>query len=89
LLKQGAYLVNIAGETAWDTEWVIQMVKDGRIAGAALESTSRNLNDFPGNLPILPPLGWHTKESQLRTFEIWYNNIISCVSGAPKNVVSL
>jgi len=87
LLKRSAYLVNIAGEDAWDTEEVLKMVSQKIIAGAAFETIARKQSDIKGNVLMLPRLGWYTKETQIRAFQVWYDNILSCVEGKPKNLV--
>ena len=87
LIKPQGKIINIAGETAWDNEFVLRMVAEKKIEGVAFESTKIKMVDQTGNVLILPPLGWYTKESQIRTFEIWYSNILSCLDGEPQNLV--
>jgi lactate dehydrogenase-like 2-hydroxyacid dehydrogenase len=87
LIKSSGSIVNISGEMAWDTELVLTMVQDGNLNGVAFESTKIKMTEQNGNILILPPLAWYTKESQLRTFSIWYDNIFSCTGNNPTNLV--
>lgn len=86
-LKDSAYFVNIIGENACDTEYLIERIEKGKLQGLAFESNKRKIKDYKGNIFITAPLAWYTKQSLKNNIDIWTDTIISCIKGKPINIV--
>lgn len=86
-LKNSVYFINIIGENACDTNYLLERVESGRLQGLAFESDKRKMKDYKGNVFITAPLAWYTKQSLERNIDIWTDTIISCVKGRPINLI--
>lgn len=86
-LKTSAYFVNIVGEEACDTGYLLNRVENNQLAGLAFESQRMKMIEKRGNVFITAPIAWYTKQSLANNIDIWTNTIISCVKGSPINLV--
>ena len=91
-VKQGSILVNTARGGIVVIEDLIKALRQGRLAGAALdvlEDERERYHDFAGlNVIVTPHLGWYTKEVISRIMDITLDNIRAFMEGAPKNRVN-
>lgn len=94
-MKPDAVLINTARGPVLDTEALIRVLKEGRIAGAALDvfdqepplDPSDPLLDTPG-LILTPHMGFDSEESMAARFDIVMDNLNSFLSGSLKNAVN-
>ncbi len=94
LMKQTAYIINTARGGIIDEKALAAALKDGRIAGAALDVlTSEPMAvDCPlwgiDNCIITPHIAWASLESRTRLITMVAGNIKSFVYGTPINIVN-
>jgi glyoxylate reductase len=88
-MKPTAYLVNTARGPIVDTDALTHALKDGRIAGAALDVTDPEplpaghpLLDAP-NLLVLPHLGSATHATRERMADMAVDNLLAGLAGKP------
>jgi D-lactate dehydrogenase len=90
--KKGSILVNTSRGAIVVTEDLIKALRQGRLAGAALdvlEDERQRYHDFTGlNVIVTPHLGWYTKEVISRILTTTLDNIRAFMEGAPKNRVN-
>lgn len=97
LMKKTAFIVNTSRGELIDQKELIRFLKEGRIAGAAIDVfEGEPVNEGPSqeiielvNLPNViatPHIGFNTKESAIRHGEELLKNIRSCMSGTPINL---
>jgi len=91
-MKEGSILVNTARGAIVVTEDLIKVLRQGRLAGAALdvlEDERERYHDFTGlNVIVTPHLGWYTKEVISRILSTTLDNIRDFMEGTPKNRVN-
>ncbi len=94
LMKPGAFLVNTARGGLVVEEDLARALRDGRIAGAAVDVVSREpisednpLLTAPRCL-ITPHMAWATRSARQRLMAAAARNIRAFLDGAPVNVVS-
>jgi len=94
LMKPSAFLINTARAELIEQDALIAALRDGRLAGAALDVFTDEplLPDDPlrrlPNVVLTPHVGWNTPDANRRSVEIAVNNLISVLAGNPTNVVS-
>lgn len=94
LMKSSAFLINTSrGAIIKETD-LIEALKNGEIAGAALDvqdpepaETNNPLFDM-GNVILTPHIGWKRYETRQRLVELMAINIESFIQGKPINVVN-
>lgn len=86
-VKESAYVVNIVGEEACDTQYLIERVSQGKLAGLAFESSKVKMSELSGNVFITAPQAWYTRQSLKRNIDLWTQTIVSCVEDKPINRV--
>ena len=94
LMKPTALLIDISWAGIVDRHAVAEALRNGRLAGAALDLC----DTYPvnGNDPILdapntvltPHLAWQTTESYQRSARMAVDNILAYLNGSPKNVLN-
>lgn len=94
MMKPTAFIVNTSRGALIDEKALIEALKVGKIAGAALDvqeteppSPDNPLYDMP-NVILTPHMGWKGLETRQRLISIAAENIKSFLAGKPKNVVS-
>ena len=88
-MKPTAYLVNTARGPIVDSEALGRALRDGRIAGAALDVTDPE--PLPGdhpllrtpNLLVLPHLGSATEATRARMADMAVDNLLAGLAGEP------
>ena len=91
LMKEGSILVNTARGPIVDTQDLIKVLRQGRLAGAGLdvlEDERQKYHDFTGlNVIVTPHIGWYTKGGISRLTDIPLENIKAFMEGTPRNCV--
>lgn len=93
-MKRSAFLINMARGPIVDPEALCQALKNGVIAGAAIDVMEKEppLADDPllkaPNLIITPHIGWASIESRRRLVNEIAENIKSFLAGTKRNVVN-
>jgi D-3-phosphoglycerate dehydrogenase len=88
-MKPNAYLINTARARLIDQAALVEAVKAGRIAGAALDDMrfpDDQLVSLP-NIIVTPHIGFFTKEALARKGTICVDNVAAYLAGSPVNVV--
>ncbi len=96
LMKPGAYLINTSRGAVVDQAALYEALREGRIAGAALDVLEQEppaLNEPLLSLPnviVTPHIGSATAETRAAMVELAVRNLIACLFGEPCDcVVSL
>ncbi|MBQ6376604.1 MAG: D-2-hydroxyacid dehydrogenase [Lachnospiraceae bacterium] len=96
MMKESAYLINVARGGVVDQDALAEALKNGKIAGAALDVLAREpiAADNPlaeikdaGKLIITPHNAWAYVEARQRDVDITYENIKAFLAGKEKNRV--
>ena len=94
LMKKTAYLINTSRGALIDENDLIEALREGRIAGAALDVQENEplSSDSPlftmDNVLLTPHIGWKGVETRKRLLSILQANIDAYRNGTPINVVS-
>ncbi len=94
LMKDGAYLINLARGPVVDSEALAEALNEGRLAGAAVDvfetepplATNHPLLCSPNTIAT-PHIAFATKESMIKRAEITFDNVYSYLEGNQKNKV--
>ena len=93
LMKPAAFLVNMARAEVVDTGALARALRDGRIAGAAVDVWDEEPPP-PGhpllgleNTVLTPHLGWNADTAKWRMLEIAVENVRAFFAGSPQNVL--
>lgn len=95
LMKRGSFLINTARGQLIDEKALIEALRSGHLAGAALDVVSQEplpadsplLENVP-NLIITPHNGWSSRESQEKLLDQTVRNISAFLAGQPVHVVN-
>ncbi|MBI2464707.1 hypothetical protein HYV64_01065 [Candidatus Shapirobacteria bacterium] len=86
LMKPTAYFISVMGGAGWgveDDEFLIEMVKNRKLAGFSVEGEHKG--DFPkefvGNVFIPPAYAWKTVEANDRTNKIFTETMVALATG--------
>ena len=99
LMKKSAYLINTARGAIADQKALLKVLKQGRIAGAALDvfenepvtgKPSEEILELAqlDNVVGTPHIAYNTEETASRLGEELIENIQACLTGSPINVVN-
>lgn len=94
LMKPSAFLVNTARAELVDDVALVDALRGGRIAGAALDVFAEEPlppdNPWRGlpNVILTPHVGFRTPEASGRSIAIALENLVSAFAGEPRNQVS-
>jgi phosphoglycerate dehydrogenase-like enzyme len=93
-MKSSAFLIDISWEGIVDHHAVAQALREGKLAGAALDLCGTDpvemndpILDAP-NTVLTPHIAWQTVESYKRSACLVTDNIIAYLNGCPTNVVN-
>jgi glycerate dehydrogenase len=92
-MKPTAFFINMARGPLVDPTALFWALKEGKIAGAAIDVMEQEPPQSPDhllsapNLIITPHIAWATKESRQRLVDEIFENIASFIAGKPRNVV--
>ncbi len=93
LMKPAAFLVNMARAEVVDTGALARALRDGRIAGAAVDVWDEEPPP-PGhpllgleNTVLTPHLGWNADTAKWQMLEIAVENVRAFFAGSPQNVL--
>ncbi|HYI14013.1 MAG TPA: NAD(P)-dependent oxidoreductase [Thermomicrobiales bacterium] len=93
LMARTAFLINTARAELVDEQALIEALRAGRIAGAALDVFADEPlpagNPWRGlpNVILTPHIGWNTPEANRRSVEMAVDNLIGALTGEARNVV--
>jgi glycerate dehydrogenase len=94
VMKRTAFLVNTSRGPLIDEEHLAEALRDGRIAGAALDVLSvepppaaHPLFSAP-NCIVTPHQAWATRAARQRLMDVTVENLRAFISGRPQNVVN-
>lgn len=93
-MKDGAFLLNTARGGCLVEQDVVDALRTGKLAGAAMDvvSTEPMASDNPlltaPNCIITPHIAWASKESRQRLMDIAVENLRAFLAGTPQNVVN-
>lgn len=94
LMKPSAFIINTARGAIINEAELIEALRDGKIAGAALDvqdpeppEPTNPLFDMK-NVILTPHIGWRRFESRQRLIQLMAKNIKSFIQGKPINVVN-
>ncbi len=96
LMKKQALLINTARGTIIETEALYNALKDGQIAGAAvdvleneasLDQFERQLIDLP-NVLVTPHIAFYTEEAEMTILQTTIDNINQFALGKAQNIVN-
>jgi len=92
-MKPSAFLVNTARAELIDEDALVSVLRENRIAGAALDVFADEplpaddpFRTLP-NVILTPHVGFRTPEASQRSVAIALDNLIGALSGEPRNVV--
>ena len=93
-MKPTAFLIDISWEGIVDHHAVAAALRDGKLAGAALDLCGTDpvemndpILDAP-NTVLTPHVAWQTVESYKRSARLVTDNILAYLNGSPTNVVN-
>ncbi|KKQ01952.1 MAG: Glyoxylate reductase [Candidatus Roizmanbacteria bacterium GW2011_GWA2_36_23] len=84
---ESSIIANINSEVV-DVDYLLRKVKEKKIYGCALSLANKTINDYEGNVFLLPINNWYTKETVEQKMKIWIENIIAVIKGSPLNLVN-
>jgi glycerate dehydrogenase len=93
-MKRSAFVINTSRGPLIDEAALAAALRDGVIAGAALDvlETEPPASDSPlvaaPNCLVTPHIAWHSIEARRRLVQIAADNLAAFLHGAPRNVVS-
>ncbi|HOO68232.1 MAG TPA: NAD(P)-dependent oxidoreductase, partial [Bacilli bacterium] len=87
-MKKSVSIINILNEEILNSKLVIEKVKNNEIYGYAFEDNKANINDYVGNILVLPAYAWYTKEALDNLQQIWVDSIISACNNNIINQVN-
>jgi len=88
LMKPTAFLINASRGAVVDEQALVQVLKERKIAGAALDVYEKEPQLSPGlseldNVVLIPHLGSATQQTRNAMAEIVANNVIAALQGEP------
>lgn len=88
LIKEESFIVNVVGNSVWDFEYLLEKLKNKKIAGVGIDEEDIFMENYEGNIMITPHVAWYTKDAFKEDFRIWVESIKSCINNNPKNKVN-
>lgn len=75
LMKSTSSIVSIIGNDIFNTDLILDKVRNNELYGFAFEEPNSNLNNYEGNVMVTSPYAWYTKEALKNCIEIWVQSI--------------
>jgi len=88
LMKPTSSLIATLNSGIVDMDYVLNLVKNNKLYGCALEDDNKTTIDYEGNVFVMPHNNWYTKETLDEKMKIWIETIISVIKGKPINLVN-
>jgi len=88
LMKPTSSLIATLNSGIVDMNYVLSKVKNNKLYGCALEDDKKTTVDYKGNVFVMPPNNWYTKETIDEKMKIWVDSIISVIKGKLINLVN-
>lgn len=86
-LKSSSILIAIEHHL-FDSQVVLDMVKDGKLSGFGFEAEPASFNKYDGNVWAAPAYAWATDQTMANAMDKWIENMIQVVSGKFPNKVN-
>lgn len=87
LMKSTSSIVSIIGNNIFNTDLILDKVRNNELYGFAFEEPNSNLNNYEGNVMVTSPYAWYTKEALKNCIEIWVQSIEGASIGEIVNQV--
>ena len=88
LMKSTSSLITTLNSGIVDIDYVLNLVKNNKLYGCALEDDNKTTVDYEGNVFVMPHNNWYTKETIDEKMKIWIETIISVIKDKPINLVN-
>jgi len=89
LMKPTSSIITTLNKEIVDMNYLLKKVKSKKLYGCAFEDDEKTvMKKFEGNVFVMLPNNWYTKETIDKKMEIWVDNIISVIKGKPINLVN-
>ncbi len=88
LMSPTSSLITTLSSGIVDMDYVLNLVKNNKLYGCALEDDNKTTVDYEGNVFVMLNNNWYTKETIDEKMKIWINSIISVIKGKPINLVN-
>ncbi len=86
-MKSSAMLVSIVHEL-FNQNFVLDMVKNGRLFGYGFEAEPKSFNSYEGNVWAAPAYAWTTEGSMNNSMELWVENMVNAAASRFPNKVN-
>lgn len=87
LMKCTSSIVSIIGTDIFNTDLILNKIKNNELYGFAFEESNSNLDSYEGNVMVTSPYAWYTKEALENCIEIWVQSIEGVNTGKIVNQV--
>lgn len=87
LMKSTSSIVSIIGTDIFNTDLILNKIKNNELYGFAFEESNSNLDSYEGNVMVTSPYAWYTKEALENCIEIWVQSIEGVNTGKIVNQV--
>ncbi len=89
LMKPTSSLISTLNTGIVDLNYVLNKVKNKQLYGCAFEDDKKTITkNYEGNVFVMLPNNWYTKETIDEKMKIWIETIISVIKGKPINLVN-
>lgn len=87
LMRSTSSIVSIVGTDIFNTDLILDKIKNNELYGFAFEKSNSNLNNYEGNVMVTSPYAWYTKDALGNCIEIWVRSIEGVSRGEIVNQV--
>lgn len=87
-MKSTASIISRLEKDIFNTDLILNKVKNKELYGFAFENSNDNLNNYEGNVMVTSQYAWYTEEAFENCIKIWTESIESVVTGEVKNKVN-
>lgn len=86
-MKSTASIISMLEKDIFNTELILNKVKNNELYGFAFENSDDSLNNYEGNVMVTSQYAWYTEEAFENCIKIWTESIIGVVTGKIVNQV--
>lgn len=87
-MSKDTIFVSGSGKNLFNSQLVLEKVKNNEIYGCAWEEPNKGINDFEGNVMITSEYAWFTYEATETRIDIWIECISSILGNKPINLIN-
>lgn len=89
LMKPTSSIITTLNKEIIDLNYLLKKVKNKQLYGCAFEDDKKTaIKNYDGNVFVMLPNNWYTKETIDEKMKIWVETIISVIKGKPINLVN-